>query len=302
MNAPAFQFYAGDYLADAQVMMMTLEQEGAYIRLLAICWREGSIPADLKTLSMLCKGASPAVLRVVAKCFQPNPNQPGTLIHQRLNAEIEKQAQWRAKSVAGGKKSAEKRWAGKGGYKGGTNQSVTLQSSSSIPSNDGSAHESPPPPAGLSEELQARLAALPDTSGEVSAAQSPVLCQPAAFQALCDELGLGPIDHEHYRPMAFSAAKEKPGTRNEAQWRGFVRNFFTNQKQRGPLLLAKTAQLSAPTPSDKLPLPGKERPGQVIVIMGIETDASMNRMKLDSARKKWPTATVHAFLPGQRHD
>jgi len=57
MNSPpAFQFYAADWLADADVTMMTLEEEGAYIRALAFCWREGSIPADEKRLSVLLKG------------------------------------------------------------------------------------------------------------------------------------------------------------------------------------------------------------------------------------------------------
>jgi hypothetical protein len=32
MKSPAFQFYAGDYLADANVQMMSLEQEGALFR------------------------------------------------------------------------------------------------------------------------------------------------------------------------------------------------------------------------------------------------------------------------------
>jgi len=45
-KAPAFQFYAADWLADEAVSVMSLEEEGAYIRALCYCWREGSIPAD----------------------------------------------------------------------------------------------------------------------------------------------------------------------------------------------------------------------------------------------------------------
>jgi putative transposase len=40
---PAFQFYAADWLADEAVSVMGLEEEGAYIRALCYCWREGSI-------------------------------------------------------------------------------------------------------------------------------------------------------------------------------------------------------------------------------------------------------------------
>lgn len=109
MKSPAFQWYAADYLADEKVMCMTLEEEGAYIRLLSICWREGSIPSDESRLSTLCKGASTTVVRVVAKCFQPMTNQPDRMVHKRLQEEVEKQAEWRRKSSEGGRKSAQKR-------------------------------------------------------------------------------------------------------------------------------------------------------------------------------------------------
>jgi uncharacterized protein YdaU (DUF1376 family) len=88
---------------------MSLEEEGCYIRLMAFCWREGSIPADLDKLSRLCKGASTTVLRVVVDCFMPTPNDPTRLLHKRHEAEREKQREWREKSSEGGKKSAEKR-------------------------------------------------------------------------------------------------------------------------------------------------------------------------------------------------
>ena len=48
---------------------MSLEEEGCYIRLLAYCWREGSIPSDLDKLSRLCKGASTTAVRVVTGCL-----------------------------------------------------------------------------------------------------------------------------------------------------------------------------------------------------------------------------------------
>lgn len=124
--------------------MMSLEEEGAYIRLMCYCWREGSIPADEKSLRALCKGGITTLMTVVTQCFQPDPNHPGRLIHKRLEEERQKQMVWREKSSAGGKKSAAKRW-GEGGSEKvrvvtkclppNCNQSdkggVTLQSSSS---------------------------------------------------------------------------------------------------------------------------------------------------------------------------
>lgn len=109
LKAPAFQFYAAEYLADEKVQLMSLEEEGCYIRLMAFCWREGSIPCDHEKLSRLCKGASFTLLAVVMECFQTCDDNPDRLIHKRLEAERRKQAEWREKSSAGGKKGAESR-------------------------------------------------------------------------------------------------------------------------------------------------------------------------------------------------
>jgi uncharacterized protein YdaU (DUF1376 family) len=146
-KSPAFQFYPAEYLADAGVQMMTLEEEGAYIRLLCYCWREGSIPNDDRKLSLLCKGAVTTVIAVVTALFENDPNDPSRLVHGRLEKEREKQQQWSEKSSEGGKKSALKRWGKKTSRKlrvvtkcspNDANQKVTLQSlfsSSYIPLN-----------------------------------------------------------------------------------------------------------------------------------------------------------------------
>jgi uncharacterized protein YdaU (DUF1376 family) len=124
MKAPAFQFYAADYLADEKVGIMTLEQEGAYIRLLCYCWREGSIPADPEVLSRLCKGASTTILGLVVSCFKQHPADPSRLIHWRLETERAKQEAWRQKSSEGGKKSSGGRSGGKTPQK--PNQSAAM--------------------------------------------------------------------------------------------------------------------------------------------------------------------------------
>ena len=58
-GAPAFQFYATDWRSDPDVSLMTLEEEGAYIRLLAFAWLNGSIPFEQERRA--------AVLRVPEK-------------------------------------------------------------------------------------------------------------------------------------------------------------------------------------------------------------------------------------------
>ena len=69
-KAPAFQFYAGDYLSSSRVTLLTLEEEGAYIRLLCHCWLHGSIPNDPEMIARLIgKGCSTTLASKVAIMF-----------------------------------------------------------------------------------------------------------------------------------------------------------------------------------------------------------------------------------------
>jgi len=109
MKSPAFQFYPTDWLGSQRVQMLTLEEEGAYIRLVASCWQHGSIPADTEQCARIIgKGCSTTVARVVQAMFQPS-HETGRLVHDRLESERIKQADWREKSSLGGKKSAQMR-------------------------------------------------------------------------------------------------------------------------------------------------------------------------------------------------
>jgi uncharacterized protein YdaU (DUF1376 family) len=102
-KAPAYLWYPKDYLADANTVLMTLEQEGAYRRLLDYCWLEGSIPDDIEELARLCKGVSAdkmsRIWKVVSPCFRKRGKK---WVHPRLDAERKKQkANREAKSRAG---------------------------------------------------------------------------------------------------------------------------------------------------------------------------------------------------------
>lgn len=134
--APAFQFYARDWLASQRVQLLTLEEEGAYIRLLCHCWLAGSIPADEQlAIRLLGKGGINVDITTVLSMFQTGP-KTGTLVHERLEAERRKQADWRDKSAEGGRNSAKKRVVkaldnqreDQGSLQNGTNQKATLQS------------------------------------------------------------------------------------------------------------------------------------------------------------------------------
>lgn len=109
---PAFQFYPKDFLTDSNVVVMSLQERGAYITLICQCWIEGSIPADHTRLARLCGSPLPTFRRLwpaLAPCFKPAKDD-SQLIHPRLERERKKQLAWRAEQAERGKQGAEKRW------------------------------------------------------------------------------------------------------------------------------------------------------------------------------------------------
>jgi len=107
---PAFQWYPKDYLSDENVALMTLEQEGAYTRLLNYCWLQGSIPSDIDALARLCRVSAEDMDRIwpgVEKCFQGRGER---LTHGRLEKERRKQSSYRDAKKAAGVAGAKARW------------------------------------------------------------------------------------------------------------------------------------------------------------------------------------------------
>ena len=90
--APAFLFYVQDFLTDPAVLRMDLEEIGAYVKLLALAWREGSLPMDTGALAELVR-ASPVrfetkIWPAIGECFIP---QDGRLVNPRLERERHEQ-------------------------------------------------------------------------------------------------------------------------------------------------------------------------------------------------------------------
>lgn len=107
--APAFQFYARDWLASSGVALLSLDERGAYITLLARCWMMGALPLDPRQLAMLA-GASPQWWKQHAsKVLEHFVRTEGGYRNERLDAEREKQASFREKQSNAGKASAERR-------------------------------------------------------------------------------------------------------------------------------------------------------------------------------------------------
>ena len=103
---PAFQFYANDFRADANVTSMTLEEVGAYILLLTFCWTEGGISQDPKALMRLLRTDEKTWARIwpaLAPCFTADGEK---YVQKRMELVRENQEQYREMQSEKGKKGA----------------------------------------------------------------------------------------------------------------------------------------------------------------------------------------------------
>ena len=105
-KAPAFQFYADDFLAGTSDM--SAEEVGGYIRLLCHQWTKGGIPNDEDRAGRMAGlMGSPSVGYVLAKFSLCDD---GMLRNARLEQVRAEQAAFRAKQSTAGRSGAEKRW------------------------------------------------------------------------------------------------------------------------------------------------------------------------------------------------
>lgn len=117
MKSPAFQWYPRDYLVDERVVPMSLEEEGAYRRLMDYCWLEGSLPNDMEALASMCKRISTRRMEKLWEKIRPCFKAKGDRWrHPRLDVERRKQtANKKAKSDAGRKGAKAKHSKGNSG-------------------------------------------------------------------------------------------------------------------------------------------------------------------------------------------
>ncbi len=106
-KSPAFQFYPKDFLTDSHVVGMTLQERGAYITLLCLCWMDGSVPVDLAALARLCRVSTAAFTRfwpAIEPCFTLVSDR---LVQPRIERERRKQVEFRAMKAAAGQKGGK---------------------------------------------------------------------------------------------------------------------------------------------------------------------------------------------------
>lgn len=107
-KSPAFQFYPNDWLSSPSIMMMTPAEEGAYIRLLSICWMNNGLPDDDEQLAQLSRLGNDweKSKKKILSCFVKRRTK---LVNKRQEKERKKQKLWTLKSRQGGISSGKSR-------------------------------------------------------------------------------------------------------------------------------------------------------------------------------------------------
>ncbi len=112
-RSPAFQFYPDDYLSDINVELMTLEEQGAYMRLICHAWKStpvGTLPHEDEILAQLSRLGEEKWKQSKSKILRAFIlSSEGLIVQKRLVAEHEKQKKYRKQRVNAGKMSAAKR-------------------------------------------------------------------------------------------------------------------------------------------------------------------------------------------------
>ena len=106
-KAPAFQFYADDFLAGTSDM--SAEEVGGYIRLLCHQWTKGGIPNDPDRAGrMATLLGSPSLGYVLAKF---SLGDDGMLRNERLEQVRAEQEAYKLRQASSGRNGAQKRWS-----------------------------------------------------------------------------------------------------------------------------------------------------------------------------------------------
>jgi len=94
MSIQSFQFCPADYISDLNIEAMTLEQQGAYMRLICYAWTStnvGHLPNDDETLAQLSRLGEEKWAQSKSKILKAfDLSVDGFIIHRQLIAEYEK--------------------------------------------------------------------------------------------------------------------------------------------------------------------------------------------------------------------
>jgi len=107
-KAPAFPFYAADWLADLKMSLAGHEAKGVFVDLLCFAWREGGLPTDEVSLAEICRlhlNRFRPVWKKIGDRFV-HDSSTNRLVSARMEAERKRQEDKREKNT----RAAKVRW------------------------------------------------------------------------------------------------------------------------------------------------------------------------------------------------
>jgi uncharacterized protein YdaU (DUF1376 family) len=114
-KSPAFQFYPKDFLGDGDQAGMSLQETGAYARLMCFEWNAhgAGLPDDTTRCARMVGAPAGAMRKMwpaIRALFVDHPSLPGRMVHPRLERERGKQSAYRRRQSD----AAAKRWQSHG--------------------------------------------------------------------------------------------------------------------------------------------------------------------------------------------
>jgi len=107
-KSAAYLWYPRDFTVDEHVVLMDLETEGAYRRLLDHQWLHGSVPSDIAALAKICKNSGKKRMErmwdTIAPCFEADPADQSRLVNRRLERERANVEDFRANRAEAGRR------------------------------------------------------------------------------------------------------------------------------------------------------------------------------------------------------
>ena len=224
-KAPAFQFYADDFLAGT--LEMSQEEVGQFIRLLCHQWNRGSIPVETEKQQRLTGGCvSVDVLAKFRLC------EDGLLRNQRLEAVRSERDRFLQQQSEKGRKSAESRKLA----------STAVQPDTQPESNSGSTvveirlqpEVNPPSPSPTPNNKEESIAPKSQRSRFIPPTVEEVEIQ-------CAQIGLPPIEAtkfvNYYESKGWVVGRSKMKL-----WKSALANWRENYMERQPSLPIQSAQ------------------------------------------------------------
>jgi uncharacterized protein YdaU (DUF1376 family) len=231
-KAPAFQFYADDFLAGTSDM--SAEEVGGYIRLLCHQWTKGGIPNDPDRAGrMATLLGSPSLGYVLAKFSLCND---GMLRNERLEQVRAEQEAYKLRQSSSGRNGAEKRWSKcqNDGNPNGNPNGVAIATPMATPMAKRWPQDSSPSPSPSPNNKEESIAPKSQRSRFVAPSVQEV-------ETACIEIGLPTSEAgkfiDYYESKGWKVNKSQMKS-----WIASLRNWKRNRDERQQSLPIQSAQ------------------------------------------------------------